>query len=459
VFDAVRNGAGRGVGPGAGRRAAVGVALATFAFLAVPPAPARAQDAPGPRAITLDEALEMARRNAPAAIQAEGRLRTGRARVRSSYAAFLPSLNLSAGSTRQFDRGGGTRIENGTVVTLPSTPWSYSAGMSAGLTLFQGGGRFFDLRQAKADLTAAEASGIAQRYLVDLEVKRQYYNVLAARETEIAAHAQLEQAEQQLRAAVLRLRAARATKSDSLRSDIQLRNAQLALGQAQVDLETANAALTRAVGVNDPVTAAPAGDSDEAPAPDMDALEAGLEDTPSVREARAQLTAARAARATAWTDYLPSVSASYNRGGSGSGSDVLFGADDLTYNGTFRLSLSMPIFDRLGREEAVVQRGVAADNAAAALRDARLAAREDLTRYAGALRTATDRVQANAVSVTAAEEDLRVQQQRYALGESTLLDVLTSQTQLNDARAALIRARYDQRIARAQLEALIGSDL
>jgi outer membrane protein len=37
--------------------------------------------------------------------------------------------------------------------------------------------------------------------------------------------------------------------------------------------------------------------------------------------------------------------------------------------------------------------------------------------------------------------------------------VLASQSQLNNARAALIRARYDQRVARAELEALIGRDL
>jgi len=62
-------------------------------------------------------------------------------------------------------------------------------------------------------------------------------------------------------------------------------------------------------------------------------------------------------------------------------------------------------------------------------------------------------------TVEAAEEDLRVQQQRYAVGASTLLDVLTSQTQLNQARSDLIRARYDQRIAKAELEALVGREL
>lgn len=59
----------------------------------------------------------------------------------------------------------------------------------------------------------------------------------------------------------------------------------------------------------------------------------------------------------------------------------------------------------------------------------------------------------------AAEEDLRVQQQRYALGASTLLDLLTSQTTLNQARSDLIAARYDYRVAKAQLEALVGREL
>jgi outer membrane protein len=70
-----------------------------------------------------------------------------------------------------------------------------------------------------------------------------------------------------------------------------------------------------------------------------------------------------------------------------------------------------------------------------------------------------ERIQIQQASVDAAEEDLRVQQQRYALGASTLLDLLTSQTTLNQARAALISARYDYRVAKAQLETLVGREL
>jgi outer membrane protein len=37
--------------------------------------------------------------------------------------------------------------------------------------------------------------------------------------------------------------------------------------------------------------------------------------------------------------------------------------------------------------------------------------------------------------------------------------VLTSQSTLDQARYALIQARYDLRVARAQLETLVGRDL
>ena len=106
-----------------------------------------------------------------------------------------------------------------------------------------------------------------------------------------------------------------------------------------------------------------------------------------------------------------------------------------------------------------MQARVAEDDAKASLRDAELAAREGLEQSLGSFRLAEQRVAAQVATVQAAEEDLRVQQQRYAVGGSTLLDVLTSQTQLDQARQDLIRARYDQRIAKAQLEALVGQDL
>src|SRR5437773_12235473 len=140
-------------------------------------------------------------------------------------------------------------------VVSVTQPWSYSTGVSSSLELFDGGRRFADLRARRADEDAAEANEITQRFSIALQVKREYANILAARESEAAARAQLEQAQAQLNAASARVRAGAATTSDSLRSVIQVGNAQLALLTAQNNLRVASATLTRLVGTQFLVTA------------------------------------------------------------------------------------------------------------------------------------------------------------------------------------------------------------
>ena len=413
-----------------------------------------------PRPITLEEAVGLAKRNAVQVIQARGQARTSAAGVRAAYAAFLPGVSLTAGATRQFVSGARTRIENGQVITLPSDPWSSSAGLGANVDLFTGGQRFFDLRQARALQIAADVNETALQDDAALAAKQQFFHVLAARESQGAAAAQLEQAEQQRKTAIARTQARVATRSDSLRAEIQYRTAQLAVTDARNALESANASLTRVVGSQQPVTAMPA-DSLEHPGLALDeaSLRQMAENGPAVRQAKAGLDAAKAAQRGAWTDYLPSLAASYSRTGSGTGNAPVLAGDNFSYSGALRFSASLPLFNQWQREERITQAKVAQENAEAVLRDTRLAAAETLTQQLGAFRSAEERVASQAASVAAAEEDLRVQQQRYAVGGSTILDVLTSQTQLNEARSDLIRARYDQRVAKAQLEALVGREL
>ncbi len=425
------------------------------------PASVQSATAAEPRPITLQEALELAQRNAPAIVQAMGQKRTTAAGVRSAYAAFLPTVSLSAGATRQLQSGPGrTRVENGQIITLPSDPWSYSQGLGANLQLFDGGQRFFDLRQAQANARSAAASEVSQRFAATLAVKQQFFNVLAAREYGAAAQAQLEQAQQQLKASVLRVRARTATRSDSLRSEIQVRSARIAILDARISLQVANAALTRAVATPDPVTAANTdlGEPAQLTLSDDALRELALEG-PGVRQAQEQLAAAQQARRRAWTAYLPSVSASYSRSGNATGGAFALTGNDYSYSSTVRFSLSFPLFNGLQREQQVVQAQVAQENAEATLRDAQLGALESLAQSLGGFRSAEEKVASQAASVEAAEEDLRVQQQRYGVSAATLLDILTSQALLDQARQDLIRARFDLRVARAQLEALVGREL
>lgn len=412
------------------------------------------------RPITLTEAIAEAQRNAPGVVNARGLERNAGAARRSAVAAYLPALNLTASSARTQ----GVQFFQGQLVPLTGNPWNYNNGVATNLLIFDGGQRWQDLHRARATADVAVASYTQARFDAALQVKQQFYAALAARESEAAAQAQLEQAEQQLKASTARVAAGVATKSDSLRSAIQVGNARLAVLTSQNDLRVANAALTRVVGSTTTVTASPADTVDAPFAMPTDAeLEALVGRGPAVMVAEANVMAARAGKKAQRAQYLPTLSVNYNysytqssKTFSGGNLFLLGGNDPNRQNMSF--NFSYPLFNQFVREQATVQADVALHNAEAQLRDARLAARANLTTQLRSLANAQARAQVQLAAIAAAEEDLRVQQQRYALGASTLLDLLTSQTTLNQARQALIQARFDGRIARAQLSSLIGRE-
>ncbi|MDQ3674796.1 MAG: TolC family protein [Gemmatimonadota bacterium] len=409
--------------------------------------------------LALDEAIRLALRRSPQSIQAEGNEMTSRAARLSAIGAIFPSASLSMGRVYQLG-GGQTRInQNGEQVEIATQPTN-STGLGMNMTLFDGGQRLYELRRSKSVIEAAEASRVAVRYDVALQVKREFFAVLAALESQDAARVQMEQAEQQFRSSIAKVNAGVSTRSDSLRGVIQVGNAQLALITAQNDLSSANAALTRIVGSDQPVTADPRSLLENMAAlPDSAELAGLAMNGPAVEEARANLEAAEESRKASRAPYLPSLSASYSRSGSGVDPRFGLGSDPYSYSGRLSFSLSYPVFNGFQREEQVVRARVAENNAQAAFRDAQLGAQQTLTQSIGTLRSASQRVAVQVASVAAAEEDVRVQQQRYNIGASTLLDLLTSQSALAQAQQALIQARYDYRIARAELEALIGREL
>ncbi len=429
--------------------------ISTLAAQVVPPGGQPARE------ITLDDAVRLAQQNAPALVQARGALRSSAAGVKRAYAAFIPNVNTSITS----GRSDGATYFQGALVPLRGDAWSFSNSISTNVDLYDGGRRMSEVRRTKAVETAAQASERTQLYNTALNVKQVYFNGLAARELEGAALRQLEQAEQQMAASIARVRAGAATKSDSLRSVIQVGNAKLAVLTARNNLQVANAGLTRLVGSEFVVT--PTSADTVAPSAvrlENETLVSMLDQAPALQQAQADLAASRAAVKTARAAWLPSLSASYSFSANQSsgafepGNLFLIGGQNPN-NKRLNFNISYPLFNQLQRETSIIQAQVTQRNSEATLRDARLATQQTLTQALGTLRLAEERASIQDASVAAAEEDLRVQTQRYQLGAATILDVLTSQTTLIQARVALIQARYDARVAKAQIEALIGQEL
>jgi outer membrane protein len=427
--------------------------------LASAPQFAVAQEPDAARPITLDEAVRLAQRNAPATVGARNALRTGRAAEMNALGQYLPSLSVNYGAT---NFAGGI-FQQGALLPYTGLPWNYGKGYNANLLLFDGGQRWFGYKQAQANQTVNEETETVQRYVVATSVKQQYFAVLQARELEAAGASALEAAQVALNTSSARVRIGAVVRTDSLRFAIQVGTARLALLNARAQLRDANAALARLVASDAPVTAYPA-DTSEVPTLDIDdaSLQRMADDGPAVRQAVASFDAAKQGhRSTVTSQYVPQVRVNYNYSAASNLSQNFNwgGGPNASTQTTYSFSVSYNIFNNFGRELATVQAKVNEDNAEAAVRDARFNAKASLAQLIDAFRTAKQTVDLQQLQIAAAEEDLSAQQSRYSLGASAYLDLLTSQTALDAQRILLINARYTARTAKANIEAFVGRDL
>jgi outer membrane protein len=408
------------------------------------------------RPISITEAVRLARENNVSNITASNGVRSATNSVRAARAALYPTLNASAGQTKS----AGDRLgQSGQLVPFTGA-WTYNTGLTSQLTLFDAGKMFADIKNQQANVTAAQAAEVNTEFNVGLQVKLAYNSILAAKESEGAARAQLEAAQAQLATSIAKVQAGAANVSDSLRSVVQVGNAQLALLTAQNTYRVQSAALTRLVGTPYFVTADLADTVEHPVAPvDSAAIMQMAVTGPPIRQFEAQAAAASAAERSAKAAYLPTITANFNYSGNGTAASYGLNGNPFPYSRGVSINLNYPIFNRFTRENNVAAAQINLENTQAQVRDARLGAQQNIITDIATMRNNEEAMRVQEQNVRASEEDLRVQQQRYNLGASTLLDVLNSQTALVTARQALIQARLNYRNAKAQIEAVIGKDL
>ena len=433
------------------RQVPLAVALGT---LLLAPGTARAQA----RSITLADAIRLSERVQPGVVRATGAVTTAAAERRSAMGSYLPSVTASS-SASDFYSEGPSRVDpvTGQVLSGSNTNRSVSTSLSASMDLFTGFRRGAENRAAKAGQTAAEASLVDARFQQALATTNQFFNALAAAQLVKVRQASVRRAEEQLKVSVNKLLAGSATRSDTLRSRVTLGSANLDLIQAGTALATAEAELARLVGEPGRLQAADDSAFYQVVAPlDTVAIRTEAEATsPLVRSTVAEADAARAGLSAAKSAYWPSLTL----GGSTSWNAT--GANDyeLLNQRQLTLGLRWNLFDRFDRELSITQQSADLDVADASAADARREVASQLTAALAQLDAARTQIDITQTSVVAATEDLRVQQERYRLGASTIVDVLSSQEALNQAEVDVVVARFTYLRAKAQIEALIGRTL
>ena len=175
-------------------------------------------------------------------------------------------------------------------------------------------------------------------------------------------------------------------------------------------------------------------------------IERAVRDRPDVAAARAVARQSEQQIRVARSASLPSVTLGANSGRAVSNVSAL---DGRTF--AITVGVSVPLFNGFGREMDLV---AAQENFAAAVAradQARLQAVAQVFTSYWALRTAAQRVTTAANLLASATQSEEVARGRYAEGVGSILDLLSAQNALADARAQAVQSRWTWFSALAQL--------
>jgi outer membrane protein TolC len=261
-------------------------------------------------------------------------------------------------------------------------------------------------------------------------------------------------AERGLKYAQDRVRAGTATKSDELRARLELTTGRQQSNAARDTLQTAAYALGRIVGADVPIGARRPASLDPRPLAlsDSEIIRLAVGSAPQVQATEAAARAADAAVRSSKSAYLPDIR--LGGGYNWANQTAVLGA--VRPGWQLALATSFPLFNGFQREDAVSRSLAAADVSRVTALDATRLVRTEAARLLSALRFAELNISLAAEAVAAAQEDLRVQTERYRAGITTALDRQTSELAVTQAELGLVAARYNYQVTRATLEALVG---
>jgi outer membrane protein TolC len=422
-------------------------------LLALQATPAQVDSMPGtdsiPR-ITLAEAVRRSSRFDPDYVRALGQIDNAEwGRRAAMLAFFVPSVNLGLDQTKYSQSFFNPADPSNPTQTL------VVGRASAEYEIFSLR-KFTELSRTKADIASAEAGELEQRFNAALETESSYYDVLVNQELSRVNRERARRAREGLGVARARVASGAAVQTDSLQLVLELVRAQVDSLRQHNALRTAQLELGRRVGADGPVDAVPLDTARAAVLPLSlpQALQVALDQGPQYLVAQANENSAEAALRAQRGDYLPVLSI----GGLHQRYDTrLFpGASNIS---SVTFSLSFPLWNNGQREIEVSQARVNRDVARAIRDDLGRVVRRDVTASYDGYQVSAAAVELALVAVTVASETYRMQELRYRSGATTILDLLDSQVDLAEAEAVLVQARYLNRLALAQLEAILGRRL
>ncbi len=404
--------------------------------------------------LTLADLAEIALQNNPATRRAWNEARTAKAQVEQARGYFLPTLTATLAATRlgvtanpkDFDRD----------------DFQYGPGLQLNyMVLNFGGGRAAAVEQALQTVYAANFMFNSAIQDVLLAVEIAYYRLISAQSGVEAAETAVKDAQLSLETAQERVTAGSGTILDTLQAQAGYDQAQYTLASMKGQLKVAYGNLAQTLGlsadtsleVEQPMVDVPA----VLPARDIQALvDETLERRPDIAALRARLAAKQAAIRVAGSQLWPSLylAGALNQASYNIYDDRNFQDDEWSYN--VGLNLQWMLFD--GQRSLGAKRAAAAQAAAAQaeLEQAEIAASADLWAQHANYETALEKYRFSAAYLTSATASYNLALDSYRNGLKSMLDLVSAESQLEEARYQNIAARQEAFSALANLAHAMG---
>lgn len=401
--------------------------------------------------LSLEDCMRLALRHNLTAESARVDLRSANADVARARSAFLPRVDVGGTWSKSEEA---IEVFQGGELRFFDETWNLDA--RASLTLFDGLGNVWGYREASQSRAAARDRVSRARQDVAYETERRFFEVRRQSALLEVQKKAVEASAEQLKKTNAMKDLGAATRADVLKTEVTHANDQLEELRTERALEVAKGALATYIGRNpsDDLDIVPEEPTvgDELP---LDAAVAeAIEHSPGLTAARANRDARRSAVRQAKSERYPSLAAWAN-------TDYfnfeLSDFDDEHIEWRYGVSMDFTVFDgmltksNIRTAEAELHRATRA--AESQERDVIFAVRQAWFDTEIARRTIV--VAEN--GVRSSEEDFRLAQERYRLGEGTILDVIDAQVNLTRTRSSLVTARYDARLAQSRLRSAIGN--
>jgi len=423
-----------------------------------------------PSPLTADSAVQLALEHNTQVINAGADIDQARSGLYGAYSGVLPrvSASLSRSGRWEEDRTG-SDVFAGVVVPNASTNFeNYSTTPSlTGTWSILNLSALSGLSSARAGLEAAASFRSATRNDIALSTRRQFYEVVRAVHLVGVANDAARLARDEERRVQALFQVGSVSRSDLL-------SAQVRTAQSELDSLTA-----RQLVVNHRITLATQVGIAEAAMPlvdttliatiqtyDADSLLAEAEHArPDLAAADLQLRSAqqglRSANFLRWPYITVGGSLQYRPRSSFTLTDVATDSaqsgrneNDLAYDA--RVALNLDIFNGLQTESRIAGARAQLTRAQESRDALRRNLRAEIDQVLIAYNEAVERERVSRRALDAATENVRLTQQKYNVGSSTILDLITAQVALARSQSDVVSALATMRVAEAAVERVRG---